>query len=116
MATRLAQCLNPTLPSGVHQKALEVYAHIFAIIDVRMTLVRDEAKPLTQFIEAYVCKRSPHLLPRAVTRPIVRITFSAASLPFFGWDAHLWARLEFVTTCAEGPHTLYTSGLRRRNE
>ncbi|ORX98613.1 Dopey, N-terminal-domain-containing protein [Clohesyomyces aquaticus] len=28
---RLAQCLNPALPSGVHQKALEVYAHIFSI-------------------------------------------------------------------------------------
>ncbi|KAK3060985.1 hypothetical protein LTS18_007271, partial [Coniosporium uncinatum] len=40
MATRLAQCLNPTLPSGVHQKALEVYAHIFAIID-RHTFARD---------------------------------------------------------------------------
>ncbi|KAF2470278.1 uncharacterized protein BDR25DRAFT_287090 [Lindgomyces ingoldianus] len=29
---RLAQCLTPTLPSGVHQKALEVYAYIFSII------------------------------------------------------------------------------------
>jgi hypothetical protein len=29
IATRLAQCLNPTLPSGVHQKALEVYNYIF---------------------------------------------------------------------------------------
>ncbi|KAF2815048.1 cellular morphogenesis regulator dopa [Mytilinidion resinicola] len=32
VATRLAQCLNPTLPSGVHQKALEVYSYIFKII------------------------------------------------------------------------------------
>ncbi|KAF2175619.1 hypothetical protein K469DRAFT_701649 [Zopfia rhizophila CBS 207.26] len=32
VATRLAQCLNPALPSGVHQKALEVYAYIFSII------------------------------------------------------------------------------------
>ncbi|KAF2196132.1 cellular morphogenesis regulator dopa [Delitschia confertaspora ATCC 74209] len=32
VATRLAQCLNPSLPSGVHQKALEVYAYIFSII------------------------------------------------------------------------------------
>lgn len=29
IATRLAQCLNPALPSGVHQKALEVYTYIF---------------------------------------------------------------------------------------
>ena len=29
LAKRLAQCLNPALPSGVHQKTLEVYALIF---------------------------------------------------------------------------------------
>ncbi|KAK8226176.1 cellular morphogenesis regulator dopa [Phyllosticta capitalensis] len=32
VATRLAQCLNPSLPSGVHQKALEVYAYIFSVL------------------------------------------------------------------------------------
>lgn len=30
IASKLAQCLNPALPSGVHQKALEVYAYVFA--------------------------------------------------------------------------------------
>ena len=29
IAKRLAQCLNPALPSGVHQKTLEVYSNIF---------------------------------------------------------------------------------------
>ncbi|TAQ89772.1 hypothetical protein B7494_g1880 [Chlorociboria aeruginascens] len=32
VAKRLAQCLNPSLPSGVHQKALEVYGFIFTMI------------------------------------------------------------------------------------
>nr|ODN87338.1 hypothetical protein L203_03611 [Cryptococcus depauperatus CBS 7841] len=32
VAKRLAQCLNPALPSGVHQRALDVYSHIFSII------------------------------------------------------------------------------------
>ncbi|KKA28636.1 hypothetical protein TD95_001870 [Thielaviopsis punctulata] len=32
VAKRLAQCLNPQLPSGVHQKALEVYAYVFDMI------------------------------------------------------------------------------------
>ncbi|KAI1461990.1 putative regulator of reproduction dopa [Annulohypoxylon moriforme] len=32
VAKRLSQCLNPSLPSGVHQKALEVYSYIFSII------------------------------------------------------------------------------------
>ncbi|PGH05170.1 hypothetical protein GX51_03069 [Blastomyces parvus] len=32
VARRLAQCLNPALPSGVHQKALEVYGYIFSIL------------------------------------------------------------------------------------
>ncbi|MCO5589740.1 hypothetical protein L7F22_043708 [Adiantum nelumboides] len=32
VAKRLSQCLNPALPSGVHQRALEVYEHIFTVI------------------------------------------------------------------------------------
>ncbi|KAI9834967.1 MAG: hypothetical protein M1819_002690 [Sarea resinae] len=40
VAKRLAQCLNPSLPSGVHQKALEVYGYIFSLIG-RDTLSRD---------------------------------------------------------------------------
>ena len=32
VARRLAQCLSPSLASGVHQKALEVYAFIFDLI------------------------------------------------------------------------------------
>ncbi|KAH7100146.1 Dopey, N-terminal-domain-containing protein [Auriculariales sp. MPI-PUGE-AT-0066] len=31
VAKRLAQCLNPALPAGVHQRALDVYAYILAI-------------------------------------------------------------------------------------
>ncbi|WPG98053.1 Hypothetical protein R9X50_00083800 [Acrodontium crateriforme] len=31
VASKLAQCLNPSLPSGVHQKALDVYAYIFSL-------------------------------------------------------------------------------------
>ncbi|KAK5125109.1 hypothetical protein LTR85_000783 [Meristemomyces frigidus] len=34
VASKLAQCLNPALPSGVHQKALEVYAYIFSTFGV----------------------------------------------------------------------------------
>lgn len=29
---RLAQCLNPSLPSGVHQKTIEIYTYIFALL------------------------------------------------------------------------------------
>ena len=32
LAKRLSQCLNPSLPSGVHQKALEVYEYVFSVI------------------------------------------------------------------------------------
>ncbi|KAF9056037.1 Dopey, N-terminal-domain-containing protein [Panaeolus papilionaceus] len=34
VAKRLSQCLNPALPSGVHQKALEVYIHILGVLEV----------------------------------------------------------------------------------
>lgn len=40
VAKRLAQCLDPTLPSGVHQKALEVYAYVFSTLN-RDGLSRD---------------------------------------------------------------------------
>ncbi|KAI0081169.1 hypothetical protein K474DRAFT_1768894 [Panus rudis PR-1116 ss-1] len=32
VSKRLAQCLNPALPTGVHQRALDVYAHILAVL------------------------------------------------------------------------------------
>ncbi|KAI1499144.1 Dopey, N-terminal-domain-containing protein [Biscogniauxia marginata] len=32
VAKRLSQCLNPSLPSGVHQKAIEVYNYVFSVI------------------------------------------------------------------------------------
>lgn len=32
VAKRLSQCLNPALPTGVHQRALDVYAHILGVI------------------------------------------------------------------------------------
>ena len=35
VAKRLSQCLNPALPNGVHQRALDVYLHIFAVLGVR---------------------------------------------------------------------------------
>lgn len=31
VAKRLSQCLNPALPTGVHQRALDVYTHILAV-------------------------------------------------------------------------------------
>lgn len=34
VAKRLAQCLNPGFPAGVHQKTLEVYAFILKTIGV----------------------------------------------------------------------------------
>ncbi|KAF4556218.1 Dopey-like protein [Elsinoe fawcettii] len=40
VSLRLAQCLNPSLPSGVHQKALDVYACIFNLLG-RSHLGRD---------------------------------------------------------------------------
>ncbi len=35
---RLSQCLNPALPTGVHQRALDVYAHILAVLGVSAAL------------------------------------------------------------------------------
>ncbi|KAI0783393.1 Dopey, N-terminal-domain-containing protein [Abortiporus biennis] len=32
VSKRLAQCLNPALPTGVHQRALDVYTHILSVL------------------------------------------------------------------------------------
>ncbi|OAX42077.1 hypothetical protein K503DRAFT_863326 [Rhizopogon vinicolor AM-OR11-026] len=32
VAKRLSQCLNPALPTGVHQRALDVYTHILSVL------------------------------------------------------------------------------------
>ncbi|KIK97672.1 hypothetical protein PAXRUDRAFT_824668 [Paxillus rubicundulus Ve08.2h10] len=32
VAKRLSQCLNPALPAGVHQRALDVYTHILSVL------------------------------------------------------------------------------------
>lgn len=37
VAKRLSQCLNPALPTGVHQRALDVYSHILAVLGVRLS-------------------------------------------------------------------------------
>lgn len=34
VAKRLSQCLNPALPTGVHQRALDLYTHILTTIGV----------------------------------------------------------------------------------
>lgn len=39
VAKRLSQCLNPALPTGVHQRALDVYAHILAVLGVRRSML-----------------------------------------------------------------------------
>jgi hypothetical protein len=37
VAKRLSQCLNPALPTGVHQRALDVYTHILSVLGVSTT-------------------------------------------------------------------------------
>ncbi|EME77850.1 uncharacterized protein MYCFIDRAFT_33802 [Pseudocercospora fijiensis CIRAD86] len=50
IATRLAQCLNPALPAGVHQKSLDVYSYIFDTFG-------------TDFIAAHLREFLPGLTP-----------------------------------------------------
>ena len=39
VSKRLAQCLNPALPTGVHQRALDVYTHILSVLGVYRTAI-----------------------------------------------------------------------------
>lgn len=72
VAKRLSQCLNPALPTGVHQRALDVYSHILAVLGVRLSpcwvlwLIVD--------FQTEGLKRDPHL-------------WSAGLFPFFEYAA-----------------------------
>jgi hypothetical protein len=84
VAKRLAQCLHPSLPSGVHQKALEVYGFIFALIGPSglsndlgvylpgiaptLTFASISVRPLfLSLVEEYILK-----LPIASLRPAIK--------------------------------------------
>jgi Dopey, N-terminal len=89
VAKRLAQCLHPSLPSGVHQKALEVYGFIFAFIGVggltndlgvylpgiasTLTFASISVRPLfLSLVEEYVLK-----VPTAALRPALKAVILA---------------------------------------
>ncbi|WVF67091.1 hypothetical protein IAT40_001836 [Kwoniella sp. CBS 6097] len=64
VSKRLAQCLNPALPSGVHQRALDVYAYIFSVIGVE-GLKRDLliwSSGLFPFFQYAATSVRPHLI------------------------------------------------------
>ncbi|KAG2022683.1 hypothetical protein CC2G_000411 [Coprinopsis cinerea AmutBmut pab1-1] len=91
VAKRLAQCLNPALPTGVHQRALEVYIHILAVLGLE-GLKRDLAlwsAGLFPFFEYAATSVKPtllniyetHYIPlQASLRPVMK-SFILALLP-----------------------------------
>ncbi|KAJ7116821.1 Dopey, N-terminal-domain-containing protein [Mycena crocata] len=91
VAKRLAQCLNPALPTGVHQRALDVYSHILAVLGSE-GLKRDLAlwsSGLFPFFEYAATSVKPallnlydtHYLPlQAGLRPVMK-SFILALLP-----------------------------------
>ncbi|KAJ7610904.1 Dopey, N-terminal-domain-containing protein [Roridomyces roridus] len=91
VAKRLSQCLNPALPTGVHQRALDVYAHILAVLGPD-GLQRDLAlwsSGLFPFFEYAATSVKPallnlfdtHYLPiQAGLRPVMK-SFILALLP-----------------------------------
>ncbi|KAJ6601434.1 Dopey, N-terminal-domain-containing protein [Mycena vulgaris] len=91
VAKRLAQCLNPALPTGVHQRALDVYSHILAVLGSE-GLKRDLAlwsSGLFPFFEYAATSVKPallnlydtHYLPlQAALRPVMK-SFILALLP-----------------------------------
>ncbi|KAJ6523556.1 Dopey, N-terminal-domain-containing protein [Mycena capillaripes] len=91
VAKRLSQCLNPALPTGVHQRALDVYSHILAVLGSE-GLKRDLAlwsSGLFPFFEYAATSVKPallnlydtHYLPlQGALRPITK-SFILALLP-----------------------------------
>ncbi|KAG8840312.1 hypothetical protein FRB91_006317, partial [Serendipita sp. 411] len=116
VSKRLAQCLNPALPTGVHQRALDVYAHILAVLGTE-GLKRDLhlwSSGLFPFFEYAATAVKPALLMLYDThylaiqqslRPITK-AFMLALLPgleeengeFFDQVLHILDRLSGIVT------------------
>ncbi|KAG1754714.1 Dopey, N-terminal-domain-containing protein [Suillus paluster] len=91
VAKRLSQCLNPALPTGVHQRALDVYTHILSVLGTE-GLKRDLplwSSGLFPFFEYAATSVKPilltiydtHYLPlQAGLRPVMK-SFILALLP-----------------------------------
>ncbi|KAK7924866.1 protein dopey [Apiospora marii] len=67
VAKRLSQCLNPSLPSGVHQKALEVYSYVLSVIG------NDGLAPFLDLLEQYFLKLDPRALRPAMKSLILAL-------------------------------------------
>jgi Dopey, N-terminal len=90
VSKRLSQCLNPALPTGVHQRALDVYSHILAVLGVSATYIT----PIRNLSD---CK---YVVGRLTTRftPLVIgfISFFRICCDFCqGKDEILWGKLRF---------------------
>ncbi|KAF7593508.1 hypothetical protein BBP40_011419 [Aspergillus hancockii] len=90
VSKRLAQCLNPSLPSGVHQKALEVYTYIFNLIKSEglshdlplylpgiaptLTFASLTVRPLfLSLVETYICGLEPWAIRPALKAIILAL-------------------------------------------
>ncbi|RHZ58534.1 cellular morphogenesis regulator DopA [Aspergillus thermomutatus] len=90
VAKRLSQCLNPSLPSGVHQKALEVYTYIFNLIKSEglshdlplylpgiaptLTFASLTVRPLfLSLVEAHICGLEPWAIRPALKAIILAL-------------------------------------------
>ncbi|KAL4750824.1 protein dopey [Aspergillus terricola var. indicus] len=90
VAKRLSQSMNPSLPSGVHQKALEVYTYIFNLIKPEglshdlplyypgiaptLTFASLTVRPLfLSLVETYVCDLEPWAIRPALKAIILSL-------------------------------------------
>lgn len=73
VSKRLSQCLIPALPSGVHQRALDVYSHILSVLGVRILVIS-----LSRNID-YLCQ------PDGLKRDLP--LWSSGLFPFFEYAA-----------------------------
>lgn len=87
LAKRLAQCLNPGLPDGVHLKALEVYDTIFRRID-QSVLIKDLSLYSAGLFPLFPCgstRVKPALLDlyKEFYIPLGMLITSSVALSFF---------------------------------
>lgn len=90
VSKRLSQSMNPSLPSGVHQKALEVYTYIFNLIKPEglshdlpiyypgiaptLTFASLSVRPLfLSLVETYVCNLEPWAIRPALKAIILSL-------------------------------------------
>jgi hypothetical protein len=103
VSKRLAQCLNPALPTGVHQWALEVYVHILSVIGVGVVPIHFP-RSITIFLAWWIEERPFAMVLRIISFLPIRCYVRKGRYSHF----HILQLSRWITSTASLPSLIFT--------